>query len=158
LHTGLAMKEKHCESLPGDDQRCDHDSRRVIRLRWPYAEANIIRARLVTENGNRFDVSPLYSIAAGWAFSICRECAKRGAVALDSRGALAIYDVMRAGRWPCAALGVPAAVVVALGVGISAIEWPLALLAFAVTVLTLGIFTISRLLTTPYPVEIVAGG
>jgi hypothetical protein len=137
---------------------CDHDGRRVIRLRWPYAEASIVRARLVTENGSHFDVSPLYRIAAGWAFSICRECAKRGAAALDSRGALAIYDVMRACRWPCAALGVPSAVVLALGMGVSAIEWPLALLAFALAVLTLGIFTISRLTTPPCPLEIAAGG
>jgi hypothetical protein len=76
------MEEKDCASLPGADRRCDHDSRRVIRLRWPYAEANIIRARLVTENGNHFDVSPLYETKTGWAFSICRECAKRTAIAV----------------------------------------------------------------------------
>jgi hypothetical protein len=133
---------------------CEHKSRRVIRLRWPYAEANIVRARLVTENGSRFDVSPLYRIAAGWAFSICQECAKRSALAVDSRGALTVYDVLRAWRWPFATVGVPCAVVLALGVGISEIEWPLALLPFAVTVLTLGILTISQLLTRPSPVEI----
>jgi hypothetical protein len=140
------------------DPCCDHDSRRVIRLRWPYAEASIVRTRLVTENASQFDVSPLYRTAAGWAFSICRECARRGAVALDSRGALAIYDVLRACRWPCAARGVPSAVVLALGVGVSAIEWPPTLLGFAMTVLTLGIFAISRLLTTPCALETTAGG
>jgi hypothetical protein len=139
------------------DPRCDHHSRRVIRLQWPYPEASIVRARLVSENGSRFDVSPLYRIAAGWAFSICRECAKRGAVALDSRGALSVYDIMSTCRWPFATLGVPSAVVLALGVGVSEIESPLALLAFAVTVLTLGIFTISRLTTPPHSLEIAAG-
>jgi hypothetical protein len=103
-------------------------------------------------------VSPLYRIASGWAFSICRECAKRGAVALDSRGVLAVYDVLSACRWPFATVGMPSAVVLALGVGVSLIEWPLALLAFAVMVLTLGIFTISRLLTAPCPLETAVDG
>jgi hypothetical protein len=140
------------------DPRCDHDSRRVIRLRWQYPEASIVRARLVSENGSRFDVSPLYKIAAGWAFSICRECAKRAAVALDARGAMAVYDVMGACRWPFATVAMPSAVAVALGVGVSLIEWPLALLAFTMTVLTTGIFTISRLLTAPCPSETAVGG
>ena len=137
---------------------CAHDDRRVIRLHWPYAEASIVRARLVTENGSRFDVSPLYKIAAGWAFSICRECAKRAAVALDARGAMAVYDVMCVCRWPFATVGMPSAVVLALGVGISLIQSPLALLAFTMMVLTLGIFTISRLLTASWPLETAVGG
>ena len=62
---------------PEPKPRCDHKSRRVIRLRWPYVEASIVRARLVTETGSQFDVSPLYRMDAGWAFTICRECAKR---------------------------------------------------------------------------------
>jgi len=33
--------------------------------------------RLITETGNKFDVSPLYRIDGSWAFSICGECAKR---------------------------------------------------------------------------------
>jgi hypothetical protein len=56
--------------------RCDHTSRREIRLRWPYPEARIVRARLISETGTRFDVSPLYEIDGGWAITICRECAK----------------------------------------------------------------------------------
>jgi len=130
----------------------------VIRLRWPYAEASIVRARLVSETGTRFDVSPLFRIASGWAFSICRECAKRTAMALDARGAMAVYDIMSACRWPFATVGMPSAVALALGVGVSLIQWPLALLAFTMTVLTLGIFTISRLLTAPCPLETVVGG
>jgi hypothetical protein len=67
---------------PEPEPHCDHTARRVIRLRWPYAEAIVVRARLVTDTGGQFDVSPLYRADAGWAFSICRECAKREAVAL----------------------------------------------------------------------------
>jgi hypothetical protein len=64
------------------DPRCDHKSRRVIRLRWPYAEANLVRARLISDTGSRFEVSPLYEMEGGWAFSICRECAQHGVLAL----------------------------------------------------------------------------
>jgi hypothetical protein len=67
---------------PEPEPHCDHTARRVIRLRWPYPEAMVVRARLVTDTGGQFDVSPLYRADAGWAFSICRECAMRGAVAL----------------------------------------------------------------------------
>jgi len=66
------------ESAP----RCDHAGRRVIHLRWPYVEASIVRARLVADTGNQFDVSPLYRAEGCWAFTICRECAKRGIVAI----------------------------------------------------------------------------
>jgi hypothetical protein len=64
------------------EQHCDHAGRRVIRLRWPYVEASIVRARLVADTGNQFDVSPLYRAEGCWAFSICRECAKRGIAAI----------------------------------------------------------------------------
>jgi hypothetical protein len=67
---------------PEPEPHCDHTARRVILLRWPYPEAVIVRARLVTDTGGQFDVSPLYRAEAGWAFSICRECVKRGAAAL----------------------------------------------------------------------------
>ena len=54
----------------------------MIHLRWPYVEASIVRARLVADTGNQFDVSPLYRAEGCWAFTICRECAKRGIVAI----------------------------------------------------------------------------
>jgi hypothetical protein len=122
-------------------RRCDHADRRVIRLRWPYAEAGIVRARLVAENGHRFAVSPLFRIDGGWAFSICRECARRGAVNLEV--VLVIH------RWLIGAVGAPLAVALAMGAVVTAIESPVALFACAVPVLTLGIFTIGRTLTGP---------
>lgn len=67
---------------PEPEPSCIHKSRRVIRLRWRYAEASIVRTRLVTETGARFDVSPLYRTEAGWAFAICPECGKRTVLAL----------------------------------------------------------------------------
>jgi hypothetical protein len=67
---------------PEPEPHCDHTARRVIFLRWPYPEAMVVRARLVTDTGGRFDVSPQYRAEQGWAFSICRECAERGAVAV----------------------------------------------------------------------------
>ena len=75
-------KEDDVASGRDTDQSCDHNGRRVIRLRLPYGEVSVVRARLVTENGSQFDVSPVYRIDAGWAFSICRECAKRSLIAL----------------------------------------------------------------------------
>lgn len=82
--------------------RCDHKSRREIRLRWPYPEARIVRARLISETGTRFDVSPLYEIDGGWAITICRECAKTPAVSPcdlppDPRGGV---KVTLAVLWP----------------------------------------------------------
>jgi hypothetical protein len=64
------------------EARCDHKSRRVIRLRWPYPEARIVRARLVSDTGTQFDVSPLYETDEGWAITMCRECAKARGAAL----------------------------------------------------------------------------
>jgi hypothetical protein len=72
----MRMLDREATPTTEPRRRCDHADRRVIRLRWPYAEAGIVRARLVTENGHRFAVSPLFSIDGGWAFSICRECAR----------------------------------------------------------------------------------
>jgi hypothetical protein len=76
------MRKEHDASSQAPDRPCDHCSRRVIRLWWPHADATIIRVRFATEHGSQFDVSPLYKTEGGWAFSICRECAKRTAVAL----------------------------------------------------------------------------
>jgi hypothetical protein len=79
--------------------RCDHKSRREIRLRWPYPEARIVRARLISETGTRFDVSPLYEIDGGWAITICRECAKTPAVSLALAIFLLILAVASRSRW-----------------------------------------------------------
>jgi hypothetical protein len=57
------------------DPRCDHDTRRVIRLSLPYGEASTVRVRLVTEAGVPIEASPLYRVETGWAFTICHECA-----------------------------------------------------------------------------------
>jgi len=42
----------------------------------------MVRARLVTETGVPVEPSPLYRTDAGWAFTLCRECAQRGVLAL----------------------------------------------------------------------------
>jgi hypothetical protein len=77
-----SMRKEHDASGQDPDRLCDHCSRRVIRLWWPYADASIIRVRFATENGGQFGVSPLYKTEGAWAFSICRECAKRTMTAL----------------------------------------------------------------------------
>ena len=76
------MREEPDAACQDPDRPCTHPSRRVIRLRWPYAEAGIMRARFVTEHGRQFDVSPLYHTEGGWAFTICSDCAKRTVAAL----------------------------------------------------------------------------
>jgi hypothetical protein len=75
---------KNSDELTSGDQGpgCDHESRRVIRLHLPYVEARMVRARLVTETGVPVEPSPLYRTDAGWAFTLCRECAQRGVLAL----------------------------------------------------------------------------
>jgi hypothetical protein len=113
----------------------------VIHLRWPYAEAHVVRARLLVETGSRFEVSPLFRTDGGWAFSICRECAMRRALVL------AVLFLIR--RWLLGALAVPLAVVLTLGAVVTVIESPLALLACATAVLALGIFVIGRILPRP---------
>ena len=77
-----SMREEPDASSQAPDRPCTHSSRRVIRLRWPYTEAGIMRARFVTEHGRQFDVSPLYQTEGGWAFTICSDCAQRAMTAL----------------------------------------------------------------------------
>jgi hypothetical protein len=69
-------------SSPGPDRRCTHETRRVIRLRLPLVEASMVRARLATETGVPVDVSPLSRVDGSWMFTMCRECAKRSALAM----------------------------------------------------------------------------
>jgi hypothetical protein len=64
--------------------RCKDAEHRVIQLRFPYAEASVIRARLVVEIGTE-RVSALRRSDRGWAFVICRDCAPRD-VGGDRRG------------------------------------------------------------------------
>jgi hypothetical protein len=59
--------------------RCKDAAHRVIQLSFPYAEASVIRARLVVEIGGE-RVSVLRRSDNGWAFVICRDCAPHGAV------------------------------------------------------------------------------
>jgi hypothetical protein len=54
--------------------QCNDAEHRVIQLRFPYAEASVIRARLLVEIGAD-RVSALRRSDAGWAFVICRDCA-----------------------------------------------------------------------------------
>ena len=42
----------------------------------------MVRARLATETGVPVDVSPLSRADGSWVFTICRECAKRSALAM----------------------------------------------------------------------------
>jgi hypothetical protein len=64
----------------GDTPRstqCKDAEHRVIQLRFPYAEASVVRARLLVEIGAE-RVSALRKSDNGWAFVICRDCAPRG--------------------------------------------------------------------------------
>ena len=135
-HPGVRDSSSH---LPR--RLCDHDDRRMIHLRWRYPEAEVVRARLLAETGRRFEVSPLFRVDGGWAFSICRECATRRALVL------AVFFLVR--RWLIGALAVPFAVAAALGAVVSEIESPLPLIACAMAVLTLGILVIRRILPGP---------
>jgi hypothetical protein len=58
--------------------RCKDAEHRVIQLRFPYAEASVIRARLMVEIGGE-RVSALRRSDNGWAFVICRDCAPNAA-------------------------------------------------------------------------------
>jgi hypothetical protein len=58
--------------------RCKDAEHRVIQLRFPYAEASVIRARLSVEIGGE-RVSALRRSDSGWAFVICRDCAPHDA-------------------------------------------------------------------------------
>jgi hypothetical protein len=58
--------------------RCKDAEHRVIQLRFPYAEASVIRARLMVELGGE-RVSALRRSDIGWAFVICRDCAPHDA-------------------------------------------------------------------------------
>jgi hypothetical protein len=57
--------------------QCKDAEHRVIQLRFPYAEASVIRARLLAEIGAE-RVSALRKSDDGWAFVICRDCAPHG--------------------------------------------------------------------------------
>lgn len=55
---------------------CKDAEHRVIQMRFPYAEASVVRARLIVEIGAE-RVSTLRKSDNGWAFVICRDCAPR---------------------------------------------------------------------------------
>jgi hypothetical protein len=67
--------QRKAETTNRSDQRCEAQSHRVIRLRFPYGEANVVRARLISELGAD-SVSPLRRGATGWVIVLCRECAR----------------------------------------------------------------------------------
>jgi hypothetical protein len=59
-----------------ENRRCEHPSHRVIPVRFPYAEARIIRARLAEKIGEE-QVSALLNTKDGWAIIICPRCGGR---------------------------------------------------------------------------------
>jgi hypothetical protein len=65
--------------VPLRSTQCKDAEHRVIQLRFPYAEASVVRARLLVEIGAE-RVSALRKSDNGWAFVICRDCAPHGAV------------------------------------------------------------------------------
>jgi hypothetical protein len=69
-------------SSPSPDRRCTHETRRVIHLHLPLVEASMVRARVATETGAPVDVSPLSRADGSWVFTMCRECARRSALAI----------------------------------------------------------------------------
>jgi hypothetical protein len=60
-------------------RRCKDAAHRVIQLRFPYAEASVIRARLSVEIGGERVSALRRSDNNGWAFVICRDCASHDA-------------------------------------------------------------------------------
>jgi hypothetical protein len=58
---------------------CRGPNHRAIPLRFPYAEARVIHARLISEMGAERVSRRLRKTESGWEVVICRECAKRNA-------------------------------------------------------------------------------
>lgn len=52
---------------------CDDGSHRVLNVTFPYAEAQVVRARLIHALGAD-RVSRLRRIEGGWELIICRRC------------------------------------------------------------------------------------
>jgi hypothetical protein len=61
---------------PTRSTACADKQHRIIHLRFPYAEARVIRARLAAEIGSD-RLSALRRNGDGWLFVICRDCARR---------------------------------------------------------------------------------
>jgi hypothetical protein len=57
-------------------RRCDDGSHRILNVTWPYPEAQVIHARLVSALGAG-RVSPLRRVDEGWEIIICRRCVRR---------------------------------------------------------------------------------
>lgn len=53
---------------------CIHDGAREIRLYTSYADANAVRLRLSSADGDGQHISALYEIPGGWAWTMCQEC------------------------------------------------------------------------------------
>jgi hypothetical protein len=68
------MHDDEQVSRIGPGERCGDPDHRVVRLRFSYTEASIIRARLISDMGAD-RVSRLRRTDGGWAMVICRECA-----------------------------------------------------------------------------------
>jgi hypothetical protein len=58
------------------DERCDDSSHRVLNVTFPYAEAQVVRARLISALGAD-RVSQLRRTEDGWEIVICRRCIRR---------------------------------------------------------------------------------
>jgi hypothetical protein len=63
---------------------CTDKQHRIIHLRFPYAEARVVRARVAVEIGAD-RVSALRRNGEGWLFVICRDCARPEAATALSR-------------------------------------------------------------------------
>jgi hypothetical protein len=60
---------------PDSTRRCPNPGHRVIPIRFPYVEAEAIRAKLVSQLGAE-RVSCLRGSGAPWTVVICTECAR----------------------------------------------------------------------------------
>lgn len=58
---------------PQQDELLRFAGEREIRLYFPYAEANVVRAKLAQIVGDRAAVSRLRAVEGGWAFTIQRD-------------------------------------------------------------------------------------
>jgi hypothetical protein len=63
---------------PDSTGRCPNPSHRVIPIRFPYFEAQTIRAKLVSQLGSE-RVSGLRRSDGPWTVVICSDCARLGA-------------------------------------------------------------------------------
>jgi hypothetical protein len=67
---------------PESSRPCRNPSHRVIPIRFPYIDADVIRAKLVSQLGSE-RVSRLRRSVGQWTVVICTECARHDVAGAD---------------------------------------------------------------------------